>query len=478
MADKELMVKLKLQDEATAKLNGFGSSLNKFTKDAKKALSPFSQYKTVLTRLGIAWGVTFGGMAKAVSMVSDEIDNLDKMSIKLHTTTEQLSMRKYGFNIATENALIAKGQAASVKERSGGFIQSFGSGIMNFWGAITKDNRAKHIFSDLQIEERKRLGRNTTNKEDALLWEKSKNMAPTQLVAEQKDRKERSQEALQAEVDLTSKIDQLSLSSVQLKKKRFDEEIGLYKLAGAKESEIIKLQSAYEKSEDRDRNIQLMKMDAMTLAAKGRTQEAMNMQDKAALEEFKKIWGEDSEMVDAFKRGQEAIRAQKSLFVQTMQDVAGAMTDTLANNFTSFRGFMEDFGQEVLSIGKKIAAQFIITQTLGRFIPGFNVLGSKFHSGGVVRAHSGLAVDEVPIIAQTGEGVLSRRGMSSLGRGNFDRLNRGENIGGRGVVININPVVHAWDAQDIKRNEKMFVGVVGAAISSNSQLRELIRRYS
>lgn len=42
-------------------------------------------------------------------------------------------------------------------------------------------------------------------------------------------------------------------------------------------------------------------------------------------------------------------------------------------------------------------------------------IATKFHSGGVVKAHSGLAVDEVPAILQTGEGVLSRRGMSALG---------------------------------------------------------------
>lgn len=39
----------------------------------------------------------------------------------------------------------------------------------------------------------------------------------------------------------------------------------------------------------------------------------------------------------------------------------------------------------------------------------------QMHIGGVIRAHGGLAVDEVPIIAQTGEGILSRKGMNRLG---------------------------------------------------------------
>lgn len=58
----------------------------------------------------------------------------------------------------------------------------------------------------------------------------------------------------------------------------------------------------------------------------------------------------------------------------------------------------------------------------------------NFHTGGLVgdlahwrRAHRGLAVDEVPIVAQTGEGILSRTGMAAL-----DALNRGGWNGGGG----------------------------------------------
>lgn len=56
--------------------------------------------------------------------------------------------------------------------------------------------------------------------------------------------------------------------------------------------------------------------------------------------------------------------------------------------------------------------------------------GDRYHSGGMVRpyvvAHRGWPADTVPILAQTGEGILSRRGMSALGR-----LNAGGGIGGR-----------------------------------------------
>jgi hypothetical protein len=47
------------------------------------------------------------------------------------------------------------------------------------------------------------------------------------------------------------------------------------------------------------------------------------------------------------------------------------------------------------------------------------------HFGGVIKAHDGgLALDEVPIIGQVGEGVLSRRGMKALGELNAGHVPR------------------------------------------------------
>jgi len=69
-------------------------------------------------------------------------------------------------------------------------------------------------------------------------------------------------------------------------------------------------------------------------------------------------------------------------------------------------------------------------------------LGSSasFHKGGIIRAHNGLAVGEVPIIAQTGEGILSRRGMGALGgESQLNSLNQGRGGGSGGdVFVEIN----------------------------------------
>jgi len=66
------------------------------------------------------------------------------------------------------------------------------------------------------------------------------------------------------------------------------------------------------------------------------------------------------------------------------------------------------------------------------------ISGQTLHKGGEIKkAHDGGVVgsDEVPIIAQTGEGVLSRQGMTTLGGvSELNRLNAGE---GRGFSVNI-----------------------------------------
>ena len=71
------------------------------------------------------------------------------------------------------------------------------------------------------------------------------------------------------------------------------------------------------------------------------------------------------------------------------------------------------------------------------------IASQKFHSGGLIGG--GLDFDEVPIIAQRGEGILSRLGMNSLGgESNLNRLNSGERLNDSQqnnspqIVININ----------------------------------------
>ena len=101
------------------------------------------------------------------------------------------------------------------------------------------------------------------------------------------------------------------------------------------------------------------------------------------------------------------------------------------------------------------------------------------HQGGLIRAHAGLAPDEVPIIAQTGEGILSRQGVRALGGpDNLRSLNRGEEGAAGGVTININQVIQAWDAQDVWRNRKALSNAIADDIYNNGKIRSVIRSYT
>lgn len=186
------------------------------------------------------------------------------------------------------------------------------------------------------------------------------------------------------------------------------------------------------------------------------------------------------------------LEMQTKTMGDVMRDVAGQTAQAMGQSFSegfynlftgqikSVKDMFADFGRSVLKILSDVLAQLLISATIGRVFAPFNLLGLKFHQGGVVRAHSGyLASDEVPIIAQSGEGIISRQGMRQLGAYNLERLNRGNGNGpGGGVAININPVIQAWDSRDIYRNRQMITGIVSDAIKSNTQLRKIIKDYA
>ncbi len=170
---------------------------------------------------------------------------------------------------------------------------------------------------------------------------------------------------------------------------------------------------------------------------------------------------------------------------QTARAMAQSFSDGFYNLFTGqikdVKDMFADFGRSVLKILSDVLAQLLISATIGRVFGAFNLSGLTFHQGGIVRAHSGyLASDDVPIIAQAGEGIISRKGMASLGASNLQRLNQGNGLNGKGggVMININPVIQSWDSRDIYRNRQMITGIVSEAIKSNTQLRKVIKDYA
>ena len=188
--------------------------------------------------------------------------------------------------------------------------------------------------------------------------------------------------------------------------------------------------------------------------------------------------------------------AMEEFAKQSARNMQNAFSQFFFKAFTgelrSVKEVFADFGRAILQMISNILAKLLLikmfTAMAGPSGKIFGVsVGALFHQGGMVRkhrgglirAHDGLAPDEVPIIAQTGEGVLSRRGMNSLGGSdNLRALNGGEGVSGGGVTINVNQVVQAWDAQDVWRNRKMLSNAIADDIYNNGKIRSVIRNYT
>ena len=188
--------------------------------------------------------------------------------------------------------------------------------------------------------------------------------------------------------------------------------------------------------------------------------------------------------------------AMEEFAKQSARNMQNAFSEFFFKAFTgelrNLREIFANFGRAVLQMISNILAKLLLIKLFTAMAgPGGKIfgvdIGALFHHGGMVRrhhgglirAHAGLAPDEVPIIAQTGEGILSRRGMGALGGSdNLKALNRGEQTGAGGVTININQVIQAWDAQDVWRNRKALSNAIADDIYNNGKIRSVIRSYT
>jgi hypothetical protein len=169
-------------------------------------------------------------------------------------------------------------------------------------------------------------------------------------------------------------------------------------------------------------------------------------------------------------------------WITAAQQAAQAMTSALGDGFFNvilgrfdeLQDVAADFGDQILKILSQAVAKFALVNTIGKSFPW---LAEFFHSGGVVRAHSGtLAYGEVPIIGQAGEGIVSKRGMAALGAGNLMRLNRGEQLGG-GTTLQPTLIIKAFDATDVFNSRKQIEGIMIDALRRNAPIRGAVRQY-
>jgi len=154
----------------------------------------------------------------------------------------------------------------------------------------------------------------------------------------------------------------------------------------------------------------------------------------------------ESTFTDIFKLGKKD-RDAKDENAQQDIDVTGTTLDTILGLSTAF-GKKEGGLFKGLQITKAVIAT---ARAIAEALPNFGlaaavaaagaaqvatISAAKFHDGGIIGGRGKGAQDEVPIIAQTGEGILSRQGVATLGSGNLEKLNSGQGIGG-GVNVNI-----------------------------------------
>jgi hypothetical protein len=242
---------------------------------------------------------------------------------------------------------------------------------------------------------------------------------------------------------------------------------------------------------------------AFQLAAQQSAQEAIRQYDIvfAKVRETGDKTGEILKKVvkqveDGAKEAAQSFNAMEEFAKQSARNMQNAFSQFFFKTFTgelrSVKEVFADFGRAILQMISNILAKLLLIRLFSTMAGSsgkiFGVpIGSLFHEGGIVkkmhsggfiRAHSGLAPDEVPIIAQTGEGVLSRKGMNALGGSdNLRSLNNGESVSGGGVTINVNQVIQAWDSQDVWRNRKMLSSAIANEISNNAGIRKVIRKY-
>ncbi|MBN2120699.1 MAG: hypothetical protein JW734_06560 [Candidatus Omnitrophica bacterium] len=184
-------------------------------------------------------------------------------------------------------------------------------------------------------------------------------------------------------------------------------------------------------------------------------------------------------------------------------------SDVLKGQLKTLQDYFKSFTDAVLNMIANVIAQLLVAWAIQAMFPqggwvrtilGFHEGGEieKKHMGGLInaysrniirahrglvpiRAHAGLAPDEVPIIAQTGEGVLSRRGMSALGEDNLRALNRGGSLGDN-ITYNYNSqpvaVFKVWDFADIMRHKQEIQNIIAEAVVSNAPLRGVIKNYA
>jgi hypothetical protein len=238
-------------------------------------------------------------------------------------------------------------------------------------------------------------------------------------------------------------------------------------------------------------NVKAFKDYAPVLAESGGVATETFRKVKQTIEEVTRTAGQakqtlsDALNLDKFfatKRYEEWVNSVRSAFQSLSNFFSNVFFNVITGGFKNLKEVAADFGRSILQMLTQLLAKILVLKLLTAMAgPGGKILGvgidKLFHAGGIVRAHGGyLARDEVPIIAQSGEGIVSRRGMQTLGAANLFRLNRGESLSGS-QTIQPTIIIKAWDATDITRHQKDIENIIVNSLARNGVVSGAMKKY-
>ncbi len=467
--EKELSILIKMRadiDAAIKKVNDSLDSVGKkshnssdgMVKGFKKALQPINDVRLAFVRLSLTIGF-FAGVAKLTNELAKEIQSLDSSSFILGTTTEELSRKMYGFNIATDKAKIGIST-----------LNILSNDLKKIWEGV-KVKTAEWVFGwpgqgvgFLGAE-----AGNIASGGKAFGWDISKawKFAGEDIKQQNQEIKENSEEVLQVRGRVENELRRMKLSTYEYQKVLLAQEVNDMRAAGVSEVKLRQYQAAREQELLQQR------------FGFKRFTDFMDDQFRSTITSMK---GTMSGFINDAFHG--SLQSGKEYFAQFGNSILKMFSDIIAEMIARW-AMLKLFGLPfhsggMVGGGKKFVDVKILSVTptggFGGGSSGGRGAGGSFHSGGMIRAHSGW--DEVPIIAQSGEAVLSRRGVGALGEDNINLLNRGQSIGSRHVTIQPVVVIQAWDAQDVMRNKNMISAVIHDAVTRNATIRDTLRRYT
>jgi len=177
--------------------------------------------------------------------------------------------------------------------------------------------------------------------------------------------------------------------------------------------------------------------------------------------------------------------------------------DAMTGELKTLEDYFRDFGRSILQILSDVIARLMLAKALGGLsgvwgaafsglvptgggggvtdstVSGIGGATAVAHNGGPIKPRRFANGGGVPIMAESGEGVINREGMRGLGLENLNRINRGEGMSGGGTT-NIYNIV-AMDALSFQEYLRQNGGAViedtmSSAMLNNKSFRNIARQ--